>query len=137
MKLMIFKDKNKYLDSMFNNYNYKNNINYLNTDILLSLIYETNVFCINPDGLVKVKTQDNKILDTFDNEGWEKLLKENKIAAIGKNLPIIVIQANEQLEKKFMLLLDKLEIEYEVLIESEHERKKQHIRSAISELFED
>lgn len=137
MKLIITDDKNKYLETMFTNV--LNNKTYLNTNILLSLIYEQNVTWTYNNGIFKVKTQTNKIIETFDNKCWAKLLQENSIEYFDGILydMININTGNELLEKKFLLLLDKLKIGYFEDISSEQQRQRKHIKKMIKELFED
>jgi hypothetical protein len=137
MQIIITEDEKNYLQPMFDNF--INKRIFLVTDILLSLIYETNVKWTYKKGTFTVKTQDNKILDTFDKKGWAKLIKENSIEYhIDTLFPRIYIKtANEHLEKNFLLLLDKLGIEYFESTSSEVERQMKYIDSVISELFED
>ena len=139
MNLMIMEDKNNYLEAMFTNV--INDKTYLNTNILLSLIYETNVTWTYDKGIFKVKTQTNKIIATFDNKSWAKLLQENCIQYHFDThrlmLPqIFITTGNELLEKKFLKLLDKLKIGYFEDISAEQKRQRNFIKKMIKELFD-
>ena len=111
MKIKIINDKNEYLNQMFQDT--LKTYNYLKTDILLYLIYGEDVkwTFVQEEDLFYLK-QFNTYLAELNRKEWKEMFTENCIS-INKNRTEISIKTSEEIEKKFLKLLDELEIKYE------------------------
>lgn len=111
MKIKIINDKNDYLNQMFQDT--LKTYNYLKTDILLYLIYGEDVkwTFVQEEDLFYLK-QFNTYLAELNRKEWKEMFTENCIS-INKNRTEISIKTSEEIEKKFLKLLDELEIKYE------------------------
>lgn len=110
MKLTITKDTNDYIEEMFQD-NLKT-YNYLKTDILLYLIYGEDVkwTYVQEEDLFYLK-QFGNYLTELNKKEWKEMFIENCIS-INKNRTKITIKTKEEIQKRFLDLLDKLEIGY-------------------------
>ena len=110
MKIKITNDKNEYLTQMFQD-NLKT-YNYLKTDIILYIIYGEDVkwTYVQEEDTFYLK-QFNTYLTEFNRKEWKEMFTENCIS-INKNRTEISIKTNEEVQKRFLELLDELEIEY-------------------------
>lgn len=110
MKIKITEDSNNYLDQMFQD-NLKT-YNYIKTDILLYLIYGEDVkwSYVQEEDLFYLK-QFNTYLTELNREEWKEMFTENCIS-INKNRTEISIKTKEEVQTKFLNLLDELEIGY-------------------------
>ena len=111
MKIKILNDKNDYLNQMFQDT--LKTYNYIKTDILLYLIYGEDVkwTFVQEEDLFYLK-QFNSYLAELNRKEWKEMFTENCIS-INKNRTEISIKTTEEIEKKFLKLLDELEIKYE------------------------
>lgn len=111
MKIKIINDKNDYLNQMFQDT--LKTYNYLKTDILLYLIYGEDVkwTFVQEEDLFYLK-QFNTYLAELNRKEWKEMFTENCIS-INKNRTEISIKTSEEIEKKFLKLLNELEIKYE------------------------
>ena len=110
MKLTIIKDTNDYMSQMFNNE--LKSYNYLKTDILLYLLYGENLkwTYVREEDIFYVK-RGNDYFKEFNREEWKKLLADHSIS-INKDKKNISIKTDEEVQKRFLDLLDELEIRY-------------------------
>ena len=124
MKIKITEDKNKYIEEMFQES--LKTYNYIKTDIILYLIYGENVkwSYVEEEDLFYIK-QNNSYLIELNKKEWKELFAENSIA-IDKNRTHISIKSPEDVEEKFLKLLDDLDIKYTVV------RKKTKLNQILS-----
>lgn len=110
MKLTIIKDTNDYMSQMFNNE--LKSYNYLKTDILLYLLYGENLkwTYVRDEDIFYVKRGSDYFME-FTREEWKKLLSDHSIS-INKDRTEISIKAQEEVQTKFLELLNKLNIKY-------------------------
>lgn len=110
MKIKITEDSNNYLDQMFQDT--LKTYNYLKTDILLYLIYGEDVkwTYVQEEDLFYLK-QFNTYLTELNRKEWKEMFTENCIS-INKNRTEISIKTKEEIQTKFLNLLDELEIGY-------------------------
>lgn len=110
MKIKIKEDKHNYLDQMFQD-NLKT-YNYLKSDILLYLIYGEDVkwTYVQEEDLFYLK-QFNAYLTELTRKEWKDMFTENCIS-INKNRTEISIKTKDEIQTKFLNLLDELNIQY-------------------------
>ena len=87
--------------------------NYIKTDIILYLIYGEDVkwTYVQEEDVFYLK-KFNTYLAELTRKEWKEMFTENCIS-INKNRTEISIKTTEEVEKKFLKLLDELEIKYE------------------------
>lgn len=124
MKIKITEDSNNYLDQMFQD-NLKT-YNYIKTDILLYLIYGENVkwTYVQEEDTFYIK-QFNNYLTELNKTEWKELFAENSIS-IDKSRTNISIKSSEDIEEKFLKLLNDLEVKYTIA------RKKTKLNQILS-----
>lgn len=111
MKIKIINDKNDFLIQMFQDT--LKTYNYIKTDIILYLIYGEDVkwTYVQEEDVFYLK-KFNTYLAELTRKEWKEMFTENCIS-INKNRTEISIKTTEEVEKKFLKLLDELEIKYE------------------------
>lgn len=111
MKIKIINDKNDFLTQMFQDT--LKTYNYIKTDIILYLIYGEDVkwTYVQEEDVFYLK-KFNTYLAELTRKDWKEMFTENCIS-INKNRTEISIKTTEEVEKKFLKLLDELEIKYE------------------------
>ena len=112
MKIKIKSDPNNYIDQMFNDS--LKTYNYIKTDILLYLLYGEGIrwSYFEDEDTFYIK-QNNTYLTELSRSEWRELFTENCIS-INKNRSAISIKAREDIEKKFLKLLDELDFKYTI-----------------------
>lgn len=113
MKIKITKDEHNYIDQMFNDT--MKTYNYVKTDILLYLLFGENIkwkYFEDEDTFYISRGSD--LVKELSKSEWRKMYVDYCISIDKTRTAISIRSTDEKFQKKFLSLLDQLELEYTI-----------------------